>query len=538
MSLMVVSLLVAAIFLEGILSANILFWGMHSSISHIGSMLPLAKALIQSGHNVHFLQTTQNEKPFRFSHAIINHYFQTSPATAIGVSSIWTRSHHPQVIGSIYKLSEEAFYEIITERHTEMAKILNTTWDMIFADELIAVGSYGLALRNARTHKKPYIMFSTTVILHLFAWELALGRTFLTRPTPWTPFVDDIRFDVTNVMHRWGVLYDKIISGISLKSSIEYGENKFDSFDVTNVMHRWGVLYDKIISGISLKSSIEYGENKGLSMLGINDFSFTDLWKNAAYNFQQEIDYLAFPLPVSNDIINIGAHCPTANNLASDLANFIEDRFSKGTIYIAFGNKVRWADAPQSIIDAFKYMLNELYQYRIIIVDGDNSMGEFRSNVKVLKWAPQFDILNHNKTILFISHAGLKSLKEAICAKTPTLLIPVFAEQTHNAAVGVKLGFARSLSKLTLNGEKLLLITREMLTNNRYLDAVSRIHGIFLDRPIDTLQEAIFWTNRALRAHGRKLNFKRKGMSMSFLAYFYLPELSCIASLIAILCIT
>ncbi|VDM48916.1 unnamed protein product [Toxocara canis] len=406
------------------------------------------------------------------------------------------------VIGSIYKLSEEAFYEIITERHTEMAKILNTTWDMIFADELIAVGSYGLALRNARTHKKPYIMFSTTVILHLFAWELALGRTFLTRPTPWTPFVDDIRFDVTNVMHRWGVLYDKIISGISLKSSIEYGENK------------------------------------GLSMLGINDFSFTDLWKNAAYNFQQEIDYLAFPLPVSNDIINIGAHCPTANNLASDLANFIEDRFSKGTIYIAFGNKVRWADAPQSIIDAFKYMLNELYQYRIIIVDGDNSMGEFRSNVKVLKWAPQFDILNHNKTILFISHAGLKSLKEAICAKTPTLLIPVFAEQTHNAAVGVKLGFARSLSKLTLNGEKLLLITREMLTNNRYLDAVSRIHGIFLDRPIDTLQEAIFWTNRALRAHGRKLNFKRKGMSMSFLAYFYLPELSCIASLIAILCIT
>lgn len=32
-------------------------------------------------------------------------------------------------------------------------------------------------------------------------------------------------------------------------------------------------------------------------------------------------------------------------------------------------------------------------------------------HVRVLDWAPQVDILFHNKTKLFISHGGLKSVK-------------------------------------------------------------------------------------------------------------------------------
>lgn len=32
-------------------------------------------------------------------------------------------------------------------------------------------------------------------------------------------------------------------------------------------------------------------------------------------------------------------------------------------------------------------------------------------HVRVLDWAPQVDILSHNKTKVFISHGGLKSVK-------------------------------------------------------------------------------------------------------------------------------
>uniref|UniRef100_A0A0M3IHG5 glucuronosyltransferase n=1 Tax=Ascaris lumbricoides TaxID=6252 RepID=A0A0M3IHG5_ASCLU len=414
-------LLVLAVEVE---PSRILFYPMHSSRSHIASMLPFAQRLVQAGHEVHFLEATQRKEHFSFPHGITNHHFQLSNKTTWNLSSMWTKVYSPLGFDYIYQLGDDAFFEVISEHSAvgfdyiyqlgddaffevisehsaerqagvtdsfdkkasvedcEVAGVLNKTWDIVFADELFAMGSFGIALRNKRIFKKPYVMLSTTVMLQYFTWELALGRNFLCQPSSWTAFSDDIHFDVTNILHRWGALYAEAVSGISVKFGIEGRKNK------------------------------------GLAALGINDFSFTDLWTNAAYSFQEEMDYLAFPTPtllslkgrvaVSNDVVNIGSYCPQAKRLPPDLIEFIEDSSSKGTIYIAMGTNVKWANAPSSIIAAFKYVMRELHQYRIIFVDDNNSREEMPSHVKVLNWAPQFDILNHNKTILFISHGGLK----------------------------------------------------------------------------------------------------------------------------------
>lgn len=97
-------------------------------------------------------------------------------------------------------------------------------------------------------------------------------------------------------------------------------------------------------------------------------------------------------------------------------------------------------------------------------------------------------------------------------------------------------GFTRSLNKLTLSSGKLLLVAREMLSNNRYMDSVSRIHDIFLDRPMNSLEEAVFWTNRALRLVGREKTFKRKGMSLSLIDSFYLLHIAFLVLSIIVLC--
>uniref|UniRef100_A0A914ZHZ7 UDP-glucuronosyltransferase n=2 Tax=Parascaris univalens TaxID=6257 RepID=A0A914ZHZ7_PARUN len=481
-------------------ASRILFYPMHSSRSHIVSMLPFAERLMQAGHDVHFFEATQRKEHFSFPYGISNHHFRLSNRTIWNLSSMWTETYSPWGFDYVYRLGDDAFFELISEHSDEVTRILNKTWDIVFADELFAMGSFGIALRNKKIFKKPYVMLSTTVILQYFTWELALGRNFLCQPSSWTPFSDDIHFDVTNMVHRWSALYAEAISGISIKFGIECRKNK------------------------------------GLATLGINDFSFTDLWTNAAYIFQEEMDYLAFPTPISNDVLNIGSYCPQPNHLPLDLREFIEDSSSKGTIYIAMGTNVKWANAPLSITAAFKYVMRELHQYRIIFVNDNDSLQEMPSHVKVLNWAPQFDILNHNKTILFISHGGLKSIKESICTKTPMLFIPIFADQAHNAAIGAKLGFTRSLNKLTLNNEKLLVVAREMLSNNRYMDSVSRMHDIFLDRPMNSIEEAVFWTNRILRLAGRKNTFKRKGMSLSLIDFFYLLHIAFLVLFITVLC--
>uniref|UniRef100_A0A0M3HJM3 Glucuronosyltransferase n=1 Tax=Ascaris lumbricoides TaxID=6252 RepID=A0A0M3HJM3_ASCLU len=75
-----------------------------------------------------------------------------------------------------------------------------------------------------------------------------------------------------------------------------------------------------------------------------------------------------------------------------------------------------------------------------------------------------------------------------------------------------------------------------MLSNNRYMDSVSRIHDIFLDRPMNSLEEAVFWTNRALRLAGREKTFKRKGMSLSLIDSFYLLHIAFLVLSIIVLC--
>lgn len=96
----------------------------------------------------------------------------------------------------------------------------------------------------------------------------------------------------------------------------------------------------------------------------------------------------------------------------------------------------------------------------------------------------------------------------------------------HDEVQQLSTGFARSLSKLSLDGEKLLRVVREMLSSTQYTNAVLRVHDIYIDRPMESLSEAVFWTNRSLRIGSRKPTFKRKGMFLSSTTYFYLPHLS------------
>jgi glucuronosyltransferase len=94
--------------------------------------------------------------------------------------------------------------------------------------------------------------------------------------------------------------------------------------------------------------------------------------------------------------------------LPENLELFVSDPRSKGTIFIAFGTNVLWKFAPRRILDSFVGTLNTLREYRIIFVFNGEKIPQFADHVMVLRWSPQFDILSHPKTVLFISHGGLK----------------------------------------------------------------------------------------------------------------------------------
>ncbi len=53
--------------------------------------------------------------------------------------------------------------------------------------------------------------------------------------------------------------------------------------------------------------------------------------------------------------------------------------------------------------------------------EADLAEKDLPANVKASKWLPQLDVLAHNNTRLFVTHAGQSSCQEALCYKKPVV---------------------------------------------------------------------------------------------------------------------
>ncbi len=56
------------------------------------------------------------------------------------------------------------------------------------------------------------------------------------------------------------------------------------------------------------------------------------------------------------------------------------------------------------------------------------------TNIKLIDWAPQNDILGHPAVKAFLTHAGINSLYEAAYHGKPIISVPLIVDQPANAA--------------------------------------------------------------------------------------------------------
>ena len=110
-------------------------------------------------------------------------------------------------------------------------------------------------------------------------------------------------------------------------------------------------------------------------------------------------------------------------------------------VYVAFGSIVK---AKLTLLDAV---------VRGVLNYGDNinvvlSWPNFQSlppdwphnRIRVEKWTHQLMVLKHNRTKLFVTHGGVRSMSEAIVSHTPVVALPQFGDQMGNALLAVRAG--------------------------------------------------------------------------------------------------
>jgi len=146
-------------------------------------------------------------------------------------------------------------------------------------------------------------------------------------------------------------------------------------------------------------------------------------------------------------------------------------------VYISLGTLLQ--DNSNIFNKCIRAFLNT--EYYVVISSGLEKdlkkFGELPDNFLIRQYVPQQQILEY--VDLFITHAGMNSVNEALCAGTPMILLPHTYEQKLIAdrVVEFGLGIAGNINKIT--SENLFDFTNRLIEDSDYKKQAAKYKNIF-----------------------------------------------------------
>ncbi|CAG8734759.1 16039_t:CDS:2 [Cetraspora pellucida] len=204
--------------------------------------------------------------------------------------------------------------------------------------------------------------------------------------------------------------------------------------------------------------------------------------------------FYGFEIPHANSPLyqEIGPVLPdTFPSLTPTLESFLTNH--PRTIYFALGTIV--FISPQNVITLLKSFLELINQD---VIDGviwstvrtdtsdslqlANSSAQISSilnnnhpHIHVSKYSPQYAILSHENTRVFLSHGGASSSHESMYTATPMLVLPIMGDQPSNAEKLELAGMALRISKWDLNVNDIVSKVKRLLNEESFKKNAERL---------------------------------------------------------------
>ncbi|KAI6238703.1 UDP-glucuronosyltransferase [Aphelenchoides fujianensis] len=444
--------------------------------SHASSMSPFLLELATAGFNVTLLEWNYKKDARDFGGRIeVVHISEHSN----GQDEKWKQRNRETFVGRFggLELNQSicVFFPI--------ADILKRRWDLVVVDDLFTIHGMGIAALLRHRYGVPYILYATTQLTAGTAVNLGLGKNLAA-----TPYI-------------FG----------------RHPDGPADVYDPQRFAHR---LMNVLDSGLEVLATAifdwNYASNAGL--FGFREFSVSRFFARSSAVIADYAQWRS-PIPEKTTIKSFASKCKTASGeLPADLRRFVEDSASKGTIFVAFGTAVDWNFAPDRLLDAIFAAFEQLADFRVLFVY-DGPLRNTSAHIRVIRWAPQLDVLAHPKTRVYVSHGGLKSTKEAVSAHVPVVYLPLYFEQTYNADQATRMGFALALNKHTMTAAEFERAIREVADDPKYKANVKRTHAIDADRPVDARRLVLHAIGRLVDR--KALGFADRSTGVSWAAHFF-----------------
>lgn len=230
---------------------------------------------------------------------------------------------------------------------------------------------------------------------------------------------------------------------------------------------------------------------------------------------------LEFPRPLMPNIVLVGGiNCDVRNPLPDELTPWISGEH--GFVVLTFGSMV--SEMPEKMLTIFFEAFKQIPQ-KVIWRYAGPVPENVPTNVKLMKWVPQNDLLAHPGARAFITHAGSHGLFEGLCHAVPMLMLPLLGDQPDNAHRFASRGTGIVLDIHSITAESLVNGLNEIINNPMYKKNLQKLSALHTDRPVDPLELSVFWTEYVMKHKGAS-HLKSAVHSLNWIQYYCLDVLA------------
>ncbi|KAA6426439.1 MAG: UDP-Glycosyltransferase glycogen phosphorylase [Trebouxia sp. A1-2] len=197
-----------------------------------------------------------------------------------------------------------------------------------------------------------------------------------------------------------------------------------------------------------------------------------------------------------------------AKHLPTDLKAFVQQGISEGlgAIYVSMGTAARLTKQElHSLRNSLASLPNPVL-WKLAAVDLPGNMSKdalAATNIKIINWAPQNDVLGDPAVKIFVTHAGSNSIYEAAYHGKPVVCIPLLADQLDQAAKARYHGFGLTVTPAELASSKPLHnAIQQILDEPQFTAAAQKVQKRLLNKPRHPAQLAADFVERVVATAG------------------------------------
>ena len=208
------------------------------------------------------------------------------------------------------------------------------------------------------------------------------------------------------------------------------------------------------------------------------EISFEELLRKSELHIVEIDVLLDYPVPALPSVEYLGGMAThPAEPFEGDLLKFVNSS-QDGIVVVSFGSVV--SSLPKDHLDKMGKAFKKI-KYDVVWARSDTNYSS--TNVFLMKWIPQNDLLGHPKTKLFITHCGNGGQFESLYHGVPMLGFPVFADQPHNGRRMERKGYGISMDMFNYTVDELVANINEIIDNPKYKKNIQMASDIFKSRP-------------------------------------------------------